>query len=136
MHMAIAISVTSDAQVFDESKRDRCDELRLQFEVVTRLPEGDRQVIKALIKGIVVKHETKRLVGRISGSGKKTPPSDWLGIRVDRAERRIKMRHYSGRLVALLTRLTAFNYLRPLFAGDKVRPLPPCELAKQGPTTK
>jgi len=25
------------------------------------------------------------------------------------------MRHYSGRLVALLTRLTAFNYLRPLF---------------------
>jgi len=70
MHMAIAISVTSDAQVFDESKRDRCDELRLQFEVVRQLPEGDRQVIKALIKGIVVKHETKRLVGRISGSGK------------------------------------------------------------------
>jgi len=34
------------------------------------LPEGDRQVIKALIKGIVVKRETKRLVGRISGSGK------------------------------------------------------------------
>jgi len=25
------------------------------------------------------------------------------------------MRNYSGRLVALLTRLTAFNYLRPLF---------------------
>lgn len=29
MHMAIAISVTSDAQGFDEGKRDRCDCLAL-----------------------------------------------------------------------------------------------------------
>lgn len=40
---------------------------RLQFEAVAQLPEADQQVIKAMIEGIIVKHETKRLVGRISG---------------------------------------------------------------------
>jgi transcriptional regulator with XRE-family HTH domain len=66
-HIAIALSVSADALVFDDNERDPSDELRLQFEAVAQLPEGDRQVIKAMIEGMIVKHETKRLVGRISG---------------------------------------------------------------------
>lgn len=31
------------------------------------MPPEDRQAIKALLDGMIVKHETKRLVGRISG---------------------------------------------------------------------
>lgn len=67
VQLPIAVSVTSDALVFDENERGPGDELRLQFEAVTQLPEGDRQVIKAMIEGSIVKHETKPLVGRISG---------------------------------------------------------------------
>ena len=66
-HMAIALSVSTDALVFDENERGFGDELRLQVEAVAQLPEPDQQVIKAMIEGIIVKHETKRLVGRISG---------------------------------------------------------------------
>lgn len=104
MHMAIAISVTSDAQVLDESKRDRGDELRLQFEVVTQLPEGDRQVIKVLIKGIVVKHETKRLFGRFSGSGKNKTAQRLAGRSCRSCGAAHQHAPYSGSLVALLTR--------------------------------
>ena len=66
-HMAIALSVSTDALVFDENERGPGDELRLQFEAVAQLPEADQQVIKAMIQGIIVKHETTRLVRRISG---------------------------------------------------------------------
>jgi hypothetical protein len=66
-HLAISLSVSADALVFDENERGPNDELRLQFEAVAQLPKADRQVIKALIEGMIVKHETKRLVGRISG---------------------------------------------------------------------
>ena len=61
-------SLTATAsEVFGDDERGPGDELRLQFEAVSELPEPDRQVIKAMIEGMIVKHETKRLVGRISG---------------------------------------------------------------------
>jgi len=67
MQLPMPFSVTSDALAFDENGRGPGVDLRLQFEVVTQLPDRDRQVIKAMIEGIIIKHETKRLVGLISG---------------------------------------------------------------------
>ena len=67
IRLAKTLHVSLDALVFDEHERGPDDELKLQFEAVRHMPPEDRQAIKALLDGMIVKHETKRLVGRISG---------------------------------------------------------------------
>jgi hypothetical protein len=37
----------------------------LQFEAVRQLPPEDRQAIKAMLDGMIVKHCTKQLVGEL-----------------------------------------------------------------------
>jgi len=66
-HLPKPISVKSDSLAFDGNEHGPCDELRLQFEAVTQFGQRYRQVIKAMIEMLIVKHETKRQVGRISG---------------------------------------------------------------------
>ncbi|TWB47528.1 hypothetical protein [Nitrospirillum viridazoti] len=58
--------VSLDALVFDEAERGPSDEFRLQFEAVSQLPEEDRKVVKALLDGMIVKHQAKRMVGSLS----------------------------------------------------------------------
>ena len=54
-----------DYLVFDTNDRGPDDELRLQFEAVRQLPPEDRQAIKAMLDGMIVKHRTKQLVGEL-----------------------------------------------------------------------
>jgi transcriptional regulator with XRE-family HTH domain len=64
--LAKALHVSLDALVFDEAERGPSDEFRLQFEAVSQLPEEDRRVVKALLDGMIVKHQAKRMVGSLS----------------------------------------------------------------------
>jgi transcriptional regulator with XRE-family HTH domain len=64
--LAKALHVTLDALVFDEAERGPSDEFRLQFEAVSQLPEEDRRIVKALLDGMIVKHQAKRMVGSLS----------------------------------------------------------------------
>jgi transcriptional regulator with XRE-family HTH domain len=64
--LAKALHVTLDALVFDEAERGPSDEFRLQFEAVSQLPEEDRRIVKALLDGMIVKHQAKRIVGSLS----------------------------------------------------------------------
>ena len=41
-------------------------EMRLQFEAVSQLPDEDQKVVKAVLDGMIVKHQTKRMVGSLS----------------------------------------------------------------------
>lgn len=56
-----ALHVTLDDLVFDDDDRGPDDDLKLQFEAVKQLPPEDKQVIKAMLDGMIVKHRTKQL---------------------------------------------------------------------------
>jgi transcriptional regulator with XRE-family HTH domain len=64
--LARALHVSADELVFDKDERGPSDELRLQFEAVSQLPEEDRKIVKALLDGMIVKHQAKRMVGSLS----------------------------------------------------------------------
>jgi len=58
--IAIALSVSADELIFDESERGPADDLRLQFEAVSKFPAEEKKVIKAVLDGLILKHEAKR----------------------------------------------------------------------------
>jgi transcriptional regulator with XRE-family HTH domain len=64
--LARALHVSLDGLVFDDDERGPSNELRLQFEAVSALPEEDLKVIKALLDGMIIKHQAKRMVGNLS----------------------------------------------------------------------
>ena len=46
--------------MFDETERSPFDDLKLQFEAVSRFPDDEKNVVKALLEGMILKHEAKR----------------------------------------------------------------------------
>ena len=60
--LAVALSVPADTLVFDNGERGPDDDLRLEFEAVSRLDPDERKVVKAIIESLVVNH-TVRQVG-------------------------------------------------------------------------
>lgn len=64
--LARALHASLDQLVFDEGERGPSDDLRLQFEAVSHMSDEDRRVIKALLDGMIVKHQTKQMVGNLS----------------------------------------------------------------------
>lgn len=66
VNVARALHVSLDGLVFDEEERGPGDDLRLQFEAVSQLPEEDRKIVKALLDGMIIKHQAKRMVGNLS----------------------------------------------------------------------
>lgn len=60
------MNITIDSLVFGEGERDPSDDLRLQFEAVSRMPDEERKIVKALLEGMIVKYQTKQLVGGLS----------------------------------------------------------------------
>lgn len=61
IRLAKALHVSLDALVFEDADRGPDDDLRLQFEAVKQLPPEDKQAIKAMLDGMIVKHRTKQL---------------------------------------------------------------------------
>lgn len=64
--IALAMSISIDSLVFEEHERGPDDDLKLQFEAVSQMSEDDKKAIKALLDGMIVKHQTKQLVGGLS----------------------------------------------------------------------
>jgi hypothetical protein len=58
--MARMLSVTTDALLFDSEERGPEDDLKLQFEAVSRLSPEEKRIIRELIEGMLIKHEVKR----------------------------------------------------------------------------
>ncbi len=65
--IAVAMSVTIDSLAFADNERGPDDELKLQFEAVSRMSPEDRQAIKALLDGMIIKHQTQQMMGSLSG---------------------------------------------------------------------
>ena len=58
--LALTLHVSADALLFEESERGPDDELRLQFEAVSQFDAEEKKVVKALLEGLILKHEAKR----------------------------------------------------------------------------
>ncbi len=59
-NLAVVLSVSSDALVFDEAERGPSDDLRLVFEAIAGLDDDEKQVVRSVIEGILLKHEARR----------------------------------------------------------------------------
>lgn len=59
-NLAIALSVSADMLVFDNNEREPREELKRQFEALTQFDEEEVKVAKALLEGLILKHNAKR----------------------------------------------------------------------------
>ncbi len=66
--LAVALSVSADELLFDQHERGPDDDLKLQFEAMARLDAEEKHLIKELIEGILIKHESKRWIKREEAS--------------------------------------------------------------------
>jgi transcriptional regulator with XRE-family HTH domain len=64
--IATTLHTSTDFLLFDEHDRGPSDDLRLQFEAVSQFPDEERKIIKALLDGMIIKYQTKRLMGNLS----------------------------------------------------------------------
>jgi transcriptional regulator with XRE-family HTH domain len=64
--LARALHVSLDELVFDDGDRGPSDDLALQFEAVSHMPDEERRIIKALLDGMIVKYQTRQILGNLS----------------------------------------------------------------------
>ena len=66
IRLAKVLHVSLDTLVFDESERGPSEDLALQFEAVSHMPDEERRIIKALLDGMIVKYQTQQIVGNLA----------------------------------------------------------------------
>lgn len=54
---------SADLLLFDKNERDPDEELKLQFEAASHMPPDEKKIIQALLEGMIIKHQTKQMVG-------------------------------------------------------------------------
>jgi transcriptional regulator with XRE-family HTH domain len=60
--LAVALSVSADVLLFDKDERGPDQELRLQFEAVSRFPPEDKRVVKQVLESLILRQDAKRWV--------------------------------------------------------------------------
>ena len=58
--LAIALTVSADVLIFEEHERDPSEDLRLQFEKMNQFNADEKKVAKAVLEGLILKHEAKK----------------------------------------------------------------------------
>jgi len=58
--MAVVLGVSSDALIFEPNERGPDDDLRLQFEALSRLDPDEKQVVKTVLEGLIIRHDAGR----------------------------------------------------------------------------
>lgn len=65
-NLAVALGASADLLLFGKDERGPDDDLRLQFEAVSRFSAEEKKVIKSLLDSMILTHEARRWS---SGSG-------------------------------------------------------------------
>lgn len=60
--LAVALSVSADALVFERDERGPDEDLRLKFEAVSAMADEDKRVITSLIDAYVKKHRMEQVL--------------------------------------------------------------------------
>lgn len=63
--LAIALSVSADALLFDEAERGPDEDLRLQFEALSAMSPEEKQVAKTVLEAMIVKSQ---VTGAVAGT--------------------------------------------------------------------
>lgn len=58
--LTLALNVSADRLVFDQDERAPPDDWRLQFEALAEFSDKEREVAKAVIEGLILKHTASR----------------------------------------------------------------------------
>ena len=58
--LASELQTTLDGLVFGDDKREPMDELRMQFEALSKFDQEDRRVAKDVLESLILKHNAKR----------------------------------------------------------------------------
>lgn len=58
--LSTALQVSADMLLFGKDERGPDDDLRLQFEAVSRFDEEEKRVVRSLLEGMILKHEARR----------------------------------------------------------------------------
>ncbi len=66
--LALALSVSADKLVFDKDERGPDDELKLQFEALSRFGPREKEIVMEVLDGLLLKHDAKRWLTRVSAS--------------------------------------------------------------------
>ncbi|HEY0209637.1 helix-turn-helix transcriptional regulator [Acerihabitans sp.] len=63
--LAIALGVSADMLVFDEQERGLDEQLRYQFETISRMPQHEQDVIRELLEAMIIKSQITSAVSRV-----------------------------------------------------------------------
>lgn len=61
--LSTALQVSADVLLFGKDQRGPDDDLRLQFEAVSRFDAEEKNVVRSLLEGMILKHEARRWSG-------------------------------------------------------------------------
>ena len=68
--IAPSLHVSTDFLLFEAHERGPDEDLSLQFEAVSRMPEKETRIVKALLEGMIVKYQTKQMCRRFKQLGR------------------------------------------------------------------
>jgi hypothetical protein len=57
--------VTTDSLIFEPEELEPDEDLRLQFRAISSMPEAERQVVKQLLEGMIIKYEAERWSSKV-----------------------------------------------------------------------
>lgn len=66
--LAVALSVSADALLFDEAERGPDDEFRLQFEALSAMPAEEKELAKSMLEAIILKNRVAGAVSQLSST--------------------------------------------------------------------
>ncbi len=58
--IAQTLRVTTDSLIFEPEELEPDTDLRLQFKAISNMPEEERQIVKQLLEGMIIKYEAER----------------------------------------------------------------------------
>ncbi|WP_240614088.1 helix-turn-helix domain-containing protein [Mixta theicola] len=64
--LAIALGVSADMLVFDEQERGPDEQLRYQFETISRMPQYEQDVIRELLDAMIIKNQVTGAIARVA----------------------------------------------------------------------
>lgn len=59
--LAVTLRVSADLLLFDEDERGPDDDLRMQFEALSQLDPEEKDVVRSVLEGLLLKNQAKRL---------------------------------------------------------------------------
>jgi hypothetical protein len=58
--LAITLEVTADELIFDSNERGPDENLKLQFEAISKFEDDEKEVIKAMLEALILRHDARR----------------------------------------------------------------------------